>query len=292
MSTDKESLLVIGARSLIGRRLREAVQAPGVWAGDVRFTSRQKISGQSLILDMAAPGAFQPDARFSTVILCPPIWLVTDALLRRLVDFGMRRLIVFSSTSRFTKGDSGTEAERDVVAKLAAGEKTTIDFCEANGVTWTILRPTLIYDEGEDETVTRIHSLIRKLGFFPICPPGDGLRQPVHARDLARAALQAIPAEAAFDKAYNLSGGESLSYRAMVERIFVTMGRKPAVLAIPEAAWRFAFALINAFQPGRALKRNISMVLRMNRDLWFDHAAASKDFGYAPGPFRPDFSQQ
>ena len=289
MESDQGNLLVIGARSLVGRRLREAVTGPAGWKGEVRFTSRQQLANQSLVLDFADPEAFQPGMTFHNVIFCTPVWLGSERLFRHLKTLGMRRLVAFSSTSLFTKETSGNEAERGVVRQLLDGEKSTIDFCEAGDVAWTILRPTLIYDEGQDENVSRIASTIRKLGFFPVCPPASGLRQPVHARDLAVAALQALRSDAARGHAYNLSGGESLTYRDMVARVFEAMGRRPAIIAVPEGLWRFVFGLLKAMQPHRDLKQNLDMALRMNRDLWFDHASAARDFGYAPEAFRPNF---
>lgn len=281
-------LLVIGARSLIGRRLREAVSG---WPGEVRFTSRRPLSGQSLIFDLDHPESFDPGMTFSHVIMCSPIWLASEAVLTRLVQLGMKRLIAFSSTSRLTKGASTEPAEREVAAQLAEGEARIAEFCPAHGVAYTILRPTLIYDEGQDENVSQIASLIRKLGFFPVCGQASGLRQPVHARDLAHAAIQALPAKASFNRAYNLSGGEVLTYRAMVERIFSGLGRKPFIVSLPLEVWKLVLTVLDWLRPNKTLKRNVNMVARMNVDLWFDHAAATHDFGYQPGPFAPgDFN--
>lgn len=283
-----KNLLVIGARSLIGRRMPEAIRAAGWPEESVRYSSRQPVAKQGVILDTVRPYDFQPDRTFVAVIVCAPIWLITDVLLERLVGLGMKRIIAFSSTSRLTKSASGEAAERDVVAKLAAGEDTLTAFCEARGVAFTILRPTLIYEEGLDQNVTRIADLIRKLGFFPVCGLASGLRQPVHARDLAMAAMQALTARASFNRAYNLSGGEDLTYAAMVRRIFEALGRAPVIIALPEILWRIGFLVLNLVRP-KKLKRNIHMALRMNTDLWFDHSAATRDFGYRPGPFKPDF---
>lgn len=278
-----ENVVVIGARTLIGRRLREL--APGA-----TFASRRPLAGISVILDTAHPEDFTPDRPFDSVIMCAPIWLLTPQLLDRLADLGMKRLVAFSSTSIFTKDDSTEAAERAVAKDLLAGEKAVMEVCPARGVAWTILRPTLIYDEGKDENVSRIASMVRKLGFFPVCRPASGLRQPVHACDLARAALQVQSARVTFDKSYNLSGGESLAYRVMVERVFAALGRKPLILPLGEGVWRFLFRVKGMFQPGQQLRNNINMVLRMNRDLWFDHTPAARDFGYAPRPFRPEFT--
>ncbi len=288
MESSDNALLIIGARSLIGRRLLEVA---GDWPGPVRFTSRKALNNQSLNLDFEAPEDFQPGMNFRTVIACTPIWLLREMLLNQLVRVGMTRLVAFSSTSVFTKGDSETDEEREVVRKLSAGEKSIVDFCESRGVAWTILRPTLIYDEGHDENVTRMAAMIRKLGLFPVWAPANGLRQPVHARDLAQAALTAVMTPKTKNKAYNVPGGETLTYRAMTERIFCALGRKPLIVDVPQWAWRLGFRMLEIVQPGKKLKRNIGMVTRMNQDLWFDVTPAAQDFGYAPQPFNPDFSE-
>jgi nucleoside-diphosphate-sugar epimerase len=288
VKTDKKGLLIIGARSLIGRRMAEAVRVSGWPEDSVSYTSRQPLAGQGLVLDTAHPYEFRPERNFVAVIVCAPIWLITDVLLERLLGLGVKRIIAFSSTSRLTKAASAEAAEREVVTKLAQGEEALISFCEAHGVAYTLLRPTLIYDEDKDENVSRIAGLIRKLGFFPVCGMASGLRQPVHARDLATAAMQALTAKPAYNKAYNLSGGEDLTYAFMVRRIFEALGRTPVIIAMPEILWRLGFFALNIVRP-KKLKRNISMVLRMNTDLWFDHSAATRDFGYAPTVFKPDF---
>ncbi|MFT4075931.1 MAG: epimerase [Asticcacaulis sp.] len=288
MKEDKKGLLVIGARSLVGRRMPEAVRAVGWPEASVAYSSRQPLAGSGLILDTERPYEFQPNHTFPAVIVCAPVWLITDTLLERLLGLGMKRIIAFSSTSRLTKAASAEAEEREVVARLAQGEQTLVDFCAVHGVAYTLLRPTLIYDEGRDENITRIAGLIRKLGFFPVCGLASGLRQPVHARDLAKAAMQALTAKPAYNKAYNLSGGEDLTYVAMVRRIFEALDRMPVIVALPEILWRIGFFAANLIRP-KKLKRNISMVLRMNSDLWFDHSAATRDFSYQPGPFKPEF---
>jgi nucleoside-diphosphate-sugar epimerase len=210
-------------------------------------------------------------------------------LIRRLKALGMRRLIAFSSTSRLTKGDSDEAAERDVVAALIEGEATVARACDAAGVAWTILRPTLIYDEGRDENVSRIARIIRKLGVFPLYGAASGLRQPVHARDLAAAAARALRSEASHGKTYNLPGGETLTYREMVARIAKALRRPALLLAAPEGLWRFGFAVLSAVRR-RPLKNNLQMARRMNVDLCFDEGEAARDFGYKPRPFTPDFN--
>lgn len=61
-----------------------------------------------------------------------------------------------------TKSESVIPEERDGLAWLAKGEDEFIAACERHSIGWTILRPTLIYDKGEDVNVTRLADLIRR----------------------------------------------------------------------------------------------------------------------------------
>lgn len=282
-----DPVLVLGATSLIGRFLVPrlgALQAPAfaisrrppedVPSGPVRWLQAD--------LDDDNLQAVLPD--LATVISLSPIWLLPAAL-PALKAKGMRRLVAFSSTSVFTKAGSDDEGERATARGLADGEAALVGFCEAHGVAWTILRPTLIYAEGQDRNVTRLARLIRRLGFLPLAGQGEGLRQPVHADDLAQAALTAAACPAAQGRAYDLPGGETLTYRQMAERVFLGMGRRPRIVAIPEGLWALGFALARPLLKGATAQ----MGKRMSRDLTFKAALAERDLSWRPRPFQPDF---
>ena len=153
---------------------------------------------------------------------------------------------------------------------------------------WTILRPTLIYGvSASDRNVADIARLIRKLGFFPMFGIGAGCRQPVNAADLAKACLQSLSASDSYNKGYNLSGGETLTYKEMVGRIFETLGRQPRFIRIPLAAFRLAVMLARLHP--RFAHLTADMAFRMQADLVFDHSDATRDFGYSPGNFDPSY---
>jgi nucleoside-diphosphate-sugar epimerase len=283
-----DPVLVLGATSLIGRFLLPRLNARGVAAvaqtrrpveapaGDVRWVQAD--------LNAATLEAALPD--IATVICLWPIWLLPAAL-PALKARGMERLVAFSSTSVFTKAGSDDEGERATARNLADGEAATTAFCEAHGVAWTILRPTLIYAEGQDRSITRLARLIRRLGFLPLAGRGEGLRQPVHADDLAAAALAAAACPAAQGRAYDLPGGEVLTYRQMAERVFQGMGRRPIILAVPEGLWALAFALAGPLVKGATAQ----MGRRMSKDLTFKAALAERDLAWSPRPFRPKFAR-
>ncbi len=218
----------------------------------------------------------------ATLIHAAPIWLL-PRLLPGLADAGLRRVVAFSSTSRFTKLDSASAAERDVARRLAEAEGAVALIGRERGIAWTIFRPTLIYGGGRDRNVSVIAGLVRRFGFVPVAGSARGLRQPVHASDLARAALSVLDDATTFGKAYDLAGGETLTYAEMVARIALGTGRKPRLVHLPPSALRMAIRLARLL-PGLA-HLSPEMADRMNEDLRFDDAPARRDFGYAPQGF-------
>ncbi len=280
----KTPVLVLGATSLIGRFVVPRLAEAGV---DHVALSRTADQAGWVKADLSDPELASRLPACLTVLSLSPIWHLPQAL-PALKARGMQRLVAFSSTSVFTKAASPDSYEQGVVRKLADGEAGTRAFCEANGVAWTLLRPTLIYAEGQDQNVTRLARLIRKIGVLPLAGSGAGLRQPVHADDLAGAAIAAAGSPAAANRAYDLPGGETLSYRKMAERVFEGLGRRPAVLPVPEPLWKLAFAVARPLLPGATAQ----MGARMSEDLAFDGVPAAHDFGWNPRAFRPDFKSK
>ena len=223
-----------------------------------------------------------PPRHTPALIHLAPLWLLSAELLDR---SGARRVIAFGSTSRFSKEASSSPGERALARRLAEAEARLASEAEARGIAWTVFRPTLVYGCGRDQNVARVARLIRRYGVFPLAGEARGLRQPVHADDLAAACVAALGAPAAFNRAYDLSGGETLSYRAMVAAIARACGRRPRLPAVPVGLLRAAIGLARHWPGGRDL--TVGMAERMNQDLCFDHAEATRDFGYRPRAFDP-----
>ncbi len=269
---------MLGATSLIGAfmpaRLSPLV---GVGRGEAGPEGYRWVRA-----DLAAPDLATPPAE--TVVSLSPIWLLPTAL-PSLMRGGMRRLVAFSSTSRWTKAASPDAGERAVAARLAEGEEAVRTLCAASGASWTILRPTLIYAEGRDGNVSRLAALAERFGVLPISGAGEGRRQPVHADDLALAVPAVLAAPATRDRAYDLPGGETLSYRDMCVRVFGGLGRPPRLLHAPPPVWKLALMAASPWMPGATA----AMGERMGRDLVFDAGPAHTDFGWSPRAFHPDF---
>jgi nucleoside-diphosphate-sugar epimerase len=215
----------------------------------------------------------------SMVVFTAPIWFLPPlmALFKRR---GVRRVIAFSSTSIHSKKESGKTKERDLAMRLATSEQAVFEAGARDGIAVTILRPTLIYGIGLDQNVTSLARVIKRLPIVPIPLHANGLRQPVHTDDLAIATLQVVSAPATYGKAYDVGGGETLTYRAMLSRIATVIGKRPFFLPVPGFA--AMLDLVGLVLRGRV---HGEIVRRMQQDLAFDSSAARADFGWNPRNF-------
>jgi nucleoside-diphosphate-sugar epimerase len=272
-----KTVLVTGASGQIGLNIIGIALARGAQViGLCHKTSIEFVHPRLTWLhaDLTAPGTLGvPSA--DILIHAAAIWMLPE-MLAPLAAAGIKRIVVFGSTSIFGKRDSADAAERAVVERLTTAEDKLSRAAAAQAFHLTILRPTMIYGMGLDANITRMARMIRKFHFVPICYPADGLRQPVQAHDLAEAALAAWDNSATYGKAYNLGGGETIPYRTMVERLFRHLGKKPRLIALPFLAQSLDF--LNALFP--FIRVNGEVARRMNSDLAFDNGPAAEDFGY------------
>lgn len=278
--------LVLGATGLVGRHIVNQLIA----AGEHPFALSRSPQNDARNIrwftgNLGDEGAlaFPP---FQTLYCTVHCHLLAGAL-PSLARSGLQRVVFFTSTSILTKLSSANAAEQKQVQLLAESERNAIAACEAQGIAWTVLRPTIIYDEGRDPSISRLARLIEKSGFFPLAGLGRGLRQPVHAEDLAIGALQAAASEAAINNIYSVPGSETITYREMIGRIFDGLGKPRRIIPLPSPLWRAAFHIARHTFPNA----NAEMGARMSKDLIFDASAAVRDFGWSPRPFHPRFDR-
>ena len=277
-------VVITGATSLIGHFLLSRLRTAG-YSQHAISRSQQKTSesGWHTIKD-SLKTTTPPLDNADVLIHLGPLRILPD-LLDDFAILGGKRLIAFSSTSRFSKLKSGSLSERTMAQELIAAEEVVTSQCDKLGIHWTIFRPTLIYGAGLDKNVSSITRFIKRFSFFPLVGKGSGLRQPVHADDLATACLNAIKQQQTYNKAYDLVGGETLTYKEMVERIFNALNKTPRFIAIPLPLFRVAMKCISFFP--RYSHLTPDMADRMNHPLCFNSDAAKKDFGYKNRGFTP-----
>jgi len=280
-----KKIIVTGASSQIGDYLLPLLQKEHHYL----FALSRSIQNNSVCTwiqtDIAQPEMVDdalPEA--DVFIHIAPIPLLPP-LLQTLKKKGIQRIIAFGSTSMFGKQHSHTAKEQAMVADFQYAEQAIANYCHQQGIDWTIFRPTLIYGCGKDKNITFIAKKMHQYHFFPIVGKASGLRQPVHSEDLAKACMQVLDNPRSYNKAYNLSGGETLSYYSILQRMIQVEQVRVVLVPIPLGLFRLLISLANIVPAYRYLTPD--MANRINHDLCFDHQQASDDFSYTPRTFQP-----
>ncbi|SPY08738.1 NAD-dependent epimerase/dehydratase family protein [Oligella urethralis] len=278
----KLNIAVLGATSPVGQQVLHLLSEKDVNV----FAISRSIESHGGDISWINASDFKkgqlPVEEIHALISVAPIWKIKEYL-PALESLRCEKVVCLSSTSRFTKTESSSAYEEQVVTDLIGGENAIQSWSKTKNVNWTILRPTLIYGRGNDRNLSEIAKIIHKLKFFPVFGEADGLRQPIYVDDVANACVLAVFNSASNNKAYNISGAEVLTYKEMVGRVFEAMKLKRRFLTINLSLFNFALLFLKLVP--RYKNWNTSMVQRMNSDMVFDHEEAKQDFGFEPQKF-------
>ena len=189
-------LHLFGAATPSGEALRlQAAQVEPDW--QMQVYSRHLVGAKRC--DFADPAGFLPAGVGITSLWISfgPIWLLAPFLEQlaqqhpeRLKD--LCGLIACSSSSALTKRFAANDFDRALVARLINAEDQLLATCRRLDVSCRILRPSLIYGQVGpygDRNLSRLLKLMRRLPLVAL-PFNSGLRQPIHASQLAAVALE------------------------------------------------------------------------------------------------------
>jgi NADH dehydrogenase len=145
---------------------------------------------------------------------------------------GVRQLLHMSALGASESGPS--RYQRSKGAGEAELRRT------ADGLAYTILRPSVVFGEGDD-FLNQFASLAR---FAPVIPlPGGRARfQPIWVEDVARCFAGALGNPRAFGNAYEICGPQQYTLEELVRYVAGLLGRNPVV--IPTSG---ALATLQAF---------------------------------------------
>jgi NADH dehydrogenase len=123
----------------------------------------------------------------------------------------------------------------------AANEKAVTD----SGLSYAILRPTVLVGGGEDVLINNIAFLLRRFPLFFI--PGDGSYgiQPVHVEDLADLAVEAVYSKENY--VIDAVGPDSYTFKELVKLVGETVGARRPLIPVPPRLALFAAQFISLF---------------------------------------------
>ena len=123
----------------------------------------------------------------------------------------------------------------------AANEKTVMD----SGMSYAILRPTVLVGGGEDILINNIAYLLRRFPFFLI--PGDGSYgiQPVYIEDLADLAVEGVYSQKNY--VIDAVGPDTYTFKELVQLIGEKIGAKRPLISVPPRLALLAAQFISLF---------------------------------------------
>lgn len=174
-------------------------------------------------------------------------------------------------------------------AVYGATKLASEDGLRQTGMRFTILRPSLIYGPAKRGIFYKMTRLVAGLPVVPLVGGGKEPVRPVHAEDVAAAALEAIEADWAQGNTYELGGPEDWTLRDMIVAMRRLMGKRPLTFPLPLPLCRIGAAV------GETLLRepplttdNLEGIARARR---FTIDAARRDLAFNPRSFDEGFRQ-
>ncbi len=278
---------VLGGSGAVGRFLLRrlgdagwAITAPSrraqpAWSRHIAGLEWQR---QDLV-EFDAPATKQADVLFGA----GPLDLLVEVLQHSPPAPGAC-IVALSSTSIDTKQISPDPVERRLAQQLAQGEAALRALAVEHAWMLVLIRPTLIYGAGVDRSLSPLRRLAQRWGFLPLPRASRGLRQPVHADDLAAAMLAAAQRPELDGASLVLPGGESLRFDEMVSRTLTTCTPQPRLVRLPGVPLATVAWMMSKVPFGIA--RSAAAIDRSARDLLVSNADWQR-LGLQPRGFQP-----
>ncbi len=127
-------------------------------------------------------------------------------------------------------------------------------YLQRSGLAYTILRPSVIFGEG-DEFVNKLADLVRKPLFVlpaPIVPViGDGSTpfSPVWVGDFVEAAVSILDDPSRDGQIYEIGGPRRITYEQMMDEIMAVVGIKRTKLRVPAALMKLPVQVMDKVLP-------------------------------------------
>ncbi|MFN9622677.1 MAG: hypothetical protein ACK587_07590 [Cyanobacteriota bacterium] len=166
------------------------------------------------------------------VVSFAPIWLLSSFLSHLFTNqpqsiLAIKGIIACSSSSYMTKRFAFNQSDKELSKKLHEAHMLITRICREMTIPLQILAPTLVYGKVNGYCDKNIHRIIKLMRISPliILPKTTGLRQPIHATQLAQVAYKKANKISAGSWCNNepailtLGGDSILSYKSMLLQI-------------------------------------------------------------------------
>jgi nucleoside-diphosphate-sugar epimerase len=159
----------------------------------------------------------------------------------------------------------------------------------APGLQYTIVRPTLVYDEDGGQEFRLFLNYLRRFPVVPFVGPGQARKRPVFSGDVVDGLVRIAGNPRAYGKTYNFSGGEAIAIADMARLLLEHCGLRRRFLHLPVPLCRAVALGLGAVLEDPPL--NHYTIAGMINDADLDPAEAMRDLGYQPRGVRAGFAQ-
>ncbi len=158
---------------------------------------------------------------------------------------------------------------------------------QTSGLAYTIVRPTLVYEQGGGQELMMFLDYLRRFPIVPFIGSGDALKRPVWSEDIVDGLVRLSGAAVAHGKTYNFSGAEPISMRELAKLLLLHHGRPRPFLYLPVWLCRVLAAVLALCMKRPSLTS--SAIAGIVNDANLDPTEAINDLGYAPLGVRAGF---
>jgi nucleoside-diphosphate-sugar epimerase len=217
----------------------QQIQTPSL---DTYSDWHQTLTGIDTIIHLAARAhilqdtATDPTAEFFKINTQATIDLAQAA-----ITAGVKHFIFISSIGAMTTLSNDTLTETSPCnpdtpygkSKLAA-ETALIELCQNTPMSWTIIRPTLVYGPGNPGNMERLIKLVNSRLPLPLGSI-DNHRSFIYIANLVDALITCLNHPNAHNQTFLLSDGENLSTPALIRHLAHFLNTSALLLPIPPA---------------------------------------------------------
>jgi nucleoside-diphosphate-sugar epimerase len=223
-----------------------------------------------------------------TVYHLAAVLIVYDPSLFQKINVGGTRTVIDASikagVKHFILVSSASVTYQHTTPYSLSKRETERMIKEQTAMKWTIVRPTLAYNESGGEEFNLFLAYLKKYPFVPFIGVGQALKRPVHCDDLMKGFLAIAGNPKAYGKTYAFSGGEAIPIRDMAKLMLKHVGQEKAFITIPIPICRLVAFFAERLQKKPILTWNAIAGVMQDADL--DNGEARADLDYRPISFR------
>jgi NADH dehydrogenase len=283
--------LVTGAAGVMGARLARGLVGAGwrvralVLPGDPLRARLDDLPCEVREGDVADAASLRGScAGVDTVYHCAAVIIAhDDAVFARVNREGTRNLCVeaVSAGVRHFIYVSSASVTYPALTAYGRSKRDAEDIVTGTpGLAYTIVRPTLVYDETGGQEFLMFLRYLQRFPVVPFIGAGHARKRPVWSGDVVDGLLRLAGNPVSLGKTYNLSGGEAIEIGELARLMLRHAGGARPFVSVPVPLCRALAAVLARVMERPPLNRYV--IAGMINDADLDPTLATADLGYRP----------